>query len=85
FLVTGTAQTTRDLDWIRRNIPEDARCTVTDMTSSYAVLALMGPKARDILASVTKADLSNEAFPFSTFREIGIGYAPVRAARITYV
>lgn len=85
FLVTGTAQTTRDLDWIRRNIPEQARCTVTDMTSSHAVLALMGPKAREVLAKVTKADLSNEAFPFSTFREIGIGYAPVRAARITYV
>ena len=49
-------------------------------TSAYAVLALMGPQSRALLARVTNADLSNEAFPFATSREIEIGYALVRGA-----
>jgi 4-methylaminobutanoate oxidase (formaldehyde-forming) len=55
------------------------------MTSAYAVLGLMGPRSRDLLASVTPADLSNEAFPFLRSREIEIGYGLVRASRVTFV
>jgi 4-methylaminobutanoate oxidase (formaldehyde-forming) len=49
------------------------------------VLALMGPRARDVLASVTDADVSNAAFPFGSWREVMIAGAPVRALRVTYV
>jgi 4-methylaminobutanoate oxidase (formaldehyde-forming) len=45
----------------------------------------MGPRSRELLAALTDADLSNEAFPFATSREIDLGYALVRASRITYV
>jgi glycine cleavage system aminomethyltransferase T len=55
------------------------------MSSAYAVLGLMGPNSRRLLSSVTDADLSNEAFPFGTSRFIDVGYARVRASRITYV
>ncbi|MBN8955928.1 MAG: FAD-dependent oxidoreductase [Rhizobiales bacterium] len=85
LLVTGTAQATRDADWINRNMPDDARATLTDVTSAYAVIALMGPRARDILAKLTNAPLGNEAFPFGAIRPIGIGEATVLASRRTYV
>ncbi|AOF93112.1 FAD-dependent oxidoreductase [Sinorhizobium sp. RAC02] len=85
LLVTGSAQAVHDADWIRKNIVADAHVTLTDVTSAYAVLALMGPKSRDILARLTSADLSNEGFPFATIREIDIGYATAYANRMTYV
>jgi 4-methylaminobutanoate oxidase (formaldehyde-forming) len=71
--------------WLRRNTPEDARCTVTDITSGLAVLSVMGPNSRDLLSRVTDVDLSNEAFPFGTAQEIELGYATLRAVRVTFV
>jgi 4-methylaminobutanoate oxidase (formaldehyde-forming) len=85
LIVTGSAQVTRDAHWIRRHIPDGARATLSDVTGAYAVLGVMGPRARDLLARLTRADLSNEAFPFATSRELWLGRAPVRASRITYV
>jgi 4-methylaminobutanoate oxidase (formaldehyde-forming) len=85
LLVTGTAQATRDADWIRRNIPADAHAILTDVTSAYAVIAVMGPRARDLLARVSKAKLDNLSFPFGAVREIDVGPATVLAARRTYV
>ncbi len=85
LIVTGSAQATRDADWIRRNIDPAAHATLTDVTSAYAVIAVMGPRARDLLGRVTHADLSDAAFPFATMREIGLGYATVLAGRMTYV
>ena len=58
---------------------------ITDVTSSEAVLCVMGPNSRALLEAVSRADLSNAAHPFGTWREIEIGYARVRAARVTYV
>ncbi|TGW05153.1 aminomethyl transferase family protein, partial [Mesorhizobium sp. M2D.F.Ca.ET.145.01.1.1] len=70
---------------IVKNIPADAHAILTDVTSSYAVLALMGPRSRDLLAKLSSADLSNGGFPFATIREIDIGYATAYANRMTYV
>jgi 4-methylaminobutanoate oxidase (formaldehyde-forming) len=83
-ITTGTS-TIRDLDWLRREIPADAHVAVTDVTSAEAVVSVMGPRSRELLASLTDADLSNAAFPFGTAREIDLGMAFVRAARVTYV
>ena len=55
------------------------------MTNAHAVLNLCGPKARDVLASVTDADVTNAAFPFLAAREIVIGQAPALAVRVGYV
>ncbi len=63
LIVTAAATQTRDLAWLRRHIPEDARAVVFDATSAYAVLGLMGPRSRALLARLTDADLSNAAFP----------------------
>ncbi|HVY00832.1 MAG TPA: FAD-dependent oxidoreductase [Pseudorhodoplanes sp.] len=85
LLVTGTAQATRDADWISRNIPPEAHAVLTDVTSAYAVIAVMGPRSRELLSQLTRAPLDNAAFPFGAIREIGVGYATVHAARRTYV
>jgi 4-methylaminobutanoate oxidase (formaldehyde-forming) len=85
YIVTGTGFATHDFDWIQRNISPDARVQLVDITSSKAVLSLMGPKAREVLQQLSRDELSNEAFPFATCREIGVAGCPVLALRITYV
>ena len=85
LVVTGAAVAVHDLDWLKRNLPEDARVTITDVTSGLAVIGIMGPNSRALLNSLTPADLSNEAFPFGTSQELEIGFATLRALRITYV
>ena len=84
-IVTGTGFRTHDFAWIRQNLPPGLDATLTDVTEEQGTLALMGPRARDVLAAVTEADVGNAAFPFATHREIAIAGAPVRALRITYV
>ena len=58
---------------------------IVDVTGAEAVLAVMGPAARDLLQPLTTADLSAAAFPFGHAQEIDIGYVPVRAQRTSYV
>jgi glycine cleavage system aminomethyltransferase T/glycine/D-amino acid oxidase-like deaminating enzyme len=85
LLVTGSASIVRDLDWINRRIRPDAHVVAVDVTSSYAVFGVMGPASRQLLQGLTRADLSDEAFPFATSQVIDLGYSTVRATRITYV
>ena len=86
FMIVGGAETeVRDFFWLKRQIPDDAHCVLTNVTSSMGVLSIMGPKARDLLQSLTPADMSHAGFPFATSREIELGYAMVRASRITFV
>lgn len=85
LVVSAAATQVRDLTWLRDHIPSDARCLVEDVTSSMAVLSVMGPNARDLLQSLTLRDLGNDAFPFGTSRVIDMAYAKVRASRVTYV
>lgn len=85
LVVTAAATQTRDLAWLQRHIPADTRATAVDVSSSMAVLSVMGPHSRALLQSLTSADLSNAAFPFGTSQVIDLGYARVRASRITYV
>ncbi len=84
-VVTAAGAQTRDLAWLRHHVPDDARCTICDVTSGTAMFGLMGPNSRALLEAVSGADLGNDAFPFMTTRAIEIGYARVRAARLTYV
>ncbi|MFT4437781.1 GcvT family protein [Caballeronia sp. 15715] len=85
LVVTAGATQTRDFSWLERNIPSDANCIATDISSSLAVFGVMGPNSRALLEKVSGTDLSNESFPFATSRELEIGYARVRASRITFV
>lgn len=85
LIVTSATSQVRDFHWLKSHILGDAHAHLTDLTSAQAVISIMGPKARDLLASLTDADVSNEAFPFGTSQLINIAYATVRATRLTYV
>jgi glycine cleavage system aminomethyltransferase T/glycine/D-amino acid oxidase-like deaminating enzyme len=85
LLLTGTAQAVRDADWIRRQIPESARAVVTDATSAYALLAVMGPRSRELLGRVSRAAFDDAAFPYAALREIDLGYATAQAVRRSYM
>jgi glycine cleavage system T protein len=85
LIVTGCATQTRDFGWLCRSIPDGAHTIAVDVSSAYAVLGLMGPHSRDLLTTLTDADLSTAALPFATSQIIDLGYARVRASRITYV
>ena len=85
LIITAGAAATRDFQWIYRHIPPESYAVLTDVTSGWAVLGIMGPRSRELLSRVTDVDLANDAFPFMTSREIEIGYAVLRATRITYV
>ena len=86
FLVVTAAETeVRDFHWLKHHIPDDARCVLTNVTSAMGVISIMGPKSRDLLQAMTPMDMSNKAFPFASSQEIELGYALVRASRITFV
>jgi 4-methylaminobutanoate oxidase (formaldehyde-forming) len=70
--------------WMKRHLG-DAHAFVTDVTSGYAQINVQGPRSRELMQSLTSADLSNAAFPFRAAREIDIGYARVLCVRITYL
>lgn len=83
LVLTSPASTYRDLDWLRRTLPGTA--TVADVSGTMAMIAVMGPESRGFLQPLTDADLSHDAFPFGTSREIDLGLGFVRATRITYM
>jgi len=85
YIVTGTGFRTHDFGWIRDHIADGLDAQLTDVTESFGTLSLMGPTARDVLAAVTDAEVSNGAFPFGHVREIAIAGHTVRALRVTYV
>jgi 4-methylaminobutanoate oxidase (formaldehyde-forming) len=85
LIVTGTAFGNHDIAWIRRQLTPEDNVEVRDITSSLACLGLWGPRARDILGSIGVPDLTNEAFPYMTAREIVVGPVPCLALRVTYV
>jgi sarcosine dehydrogenase len=85
YIVTGTGFATHDFHWISSNIPGDCDARLTDVTASFGVLSLMGPKARDVLRAVTADDVSHASLPFARMKEITAAGAAVRALRITYV
>ncbi len=85
YLVTGTGFATHDFDWIARHIPPGLDAQLTDVTSAHAVLAVMGPRSRELLAALTRDDVSNAAFPFGQARRLQLAGAPLLALRVTYV
>jgi heterotetrameric sarcosine oxidase gamma subunit len=84
-VVTGGATGMTDLKWFAGHLPADGRASIADLTSAWTTIGLWGPRARDVLRSVTADDVSHAGFPFGTCREIELGGATVLASRISYV
>ena len=85
LVITGGATGPLDLSWMRMHLPGDGSAAITDVTSSLCSIGLWGPRARELLRRATTSDLSNEAFPYMTARQIMVGEVPVLALRISYV
>ena len=85
LIVTGSAQPQRDADWIVRQTRAGERASLSDVSALYSVLSVMGPHARELMARVSGADLSPGGLRFAHTREIDLGLARVRAARMSYV
>src|SRR5438132_1372553 len=84
-VVTGGADGMRDRKWFTDHLPDDGAVQLTDLTSSWATIGVWGPRARDLLQSITGADVSNEGFAFGTCRFLDIGPVRALASRISYV
>lgn len=86
FLVVSIAiSQRRDLSWFQRMTDPSWRVHISDVTSGLPMLALMGPKSRELLSRISPDDFSDEAFPFGTSRVVDLGYARVRVSRLTFV
>jgi glycine cleavage system aminomethyltransferase T len=84
-VVTGGLHGMADLKWFADHLPEDGSAQVHDLTSAWTTLGLWGPRARDILQSLTSDDVSHEGFPFARCRMIEVGSVRALALRISYV
>jgi 4-methylaminobutanoate oxidase (formaldehyde-forming) len=85
LVVSGAATSLRDFHWLRDHAREAARVEIRDITEELAVLSVMGPRSRELLAPLASEDLGNTAFPYRSSREIEIADIPLRATRISYV
>jgi dimethylglycine dehydrogenase len=85
FLVSAGAYERHDHDYLRKALPGDESVSFERLTTAMGVLVLAGPRSRDVLSKLTRADLSNEAFPWLTGQPISIGAAPVDALRVNFI
>lgn len=84
FVVTGGGMSLHDLAWMKRHAPTDGSVQINNLSSGLCCVGVWGPRARDLVQSVSEDDLSNESFPYLTAREVYAGYVPCFAVRISY-
>lgn len=85
FIITGTAFGVHDFMWLKKHLPKDGSVALRDVSSSFAMINVCGPRSRELLQGLSEDDFGNEAFPFGQCRQVVIGYAPVLALRVTYI
>ena len=85
YLVSAGAYERHDHDYLRKALPRDGTVNFERLTTAMGVLVLAGPRSRDVLAKLTDADLSSEAFPWLTGKKISIGLAQVDALRVNFI
>ena len=85
FLVSAGALERHDYDYLVKSTPTDGSVRLEKVTTAHGVLVLAGPSSRAVLAKITDADLSNDAFPWLTGQRIDIGAASVKAFRVNFV
>lgn len=85
FIITGTAFGVHDFTWLKKHLPKDGSVALRDVTSSFAMINVCGPRSRELLQGLSEDDFGNDAFSFGQCRQVVIGYAPVLALRVTYI
>jgi glycine cleavage system aminomethyltransferase T len=84
-VITGAFDGPRDKHWFRRHLPDDGSVHMADLTSALVTIGVWGPRARDLVQSLTDHDLSNEAFPYGSTQAVDFGSINARLFRISYV
>ena len=84
FVVAAAFTHTHVEALIRNQIPEDARCVITDVSGSWSMLSVQGPHSRALLQAVSPHDFSNQSFPYGAAQEIQLGYQTLLAQRLSY-
>ncbi|GAA1853479.1 GcvT family protein [Asanoa iriomotensis] len=74
-----------DVDWFVRHLPADGSVAVRDTTAGTCCVGVWGPRARDLVQSLTTDDFSNEGFRYFRARRAHVGVVPVTALRLSYV
>ena len=85
WVVSGAAQTIKDLHWLKSHIQEDEFCCVSDITNAWAVMGVMGPDSRSLLSDTLNHEMGTEKFPFGSFQPVELGSTRAYAARVSYV
>lgn len=85
YLVSAGAYERHDFDYLKKNMPSDGSVSLQKVTTQYGVLVIAGPRSRELLQSVTDADLSTAAFPWLTGQFINVGHAQAQALRVNFV
>ena len=85
YLVSAGAYERHDFDYLRKHLPTDGSVILQKVTTQYGVLVIAGPRSRELLQSVTDADLSSAAFPWLTGQFINVGHAQAQALRVNFV
>ena len=85
YLVSAGAFQRLDHDWILKWMPSDGSVQCENLTNSTGVLVVSGPKARELMTSVSKDDFSNENLKWLSAKNVDVGYAPVNAMRVNFV
>jgi len=85
WVISGAAQTIKDLHWLKSHIAEDEFCCVSDITNAWAMLGVMGPGSRELLTETLNHDMTTESFPFGSFQAVELGMTRAYAGRVSYV
>lgn len=85
YLVSTPNGEVRNLDQLSRLLPQDGSVILENLSGQLGVIAIAGPKSREILQPLTDNDLSNAAFPWLSAQLGEVGYArDVRLIRVSY-
>ena len=85
FLITAAAAKWHDMQWLQEHLPNDNDIAIKDISLDYGTLVVAGPKSRELLQTMTNADLSNAAFPWLSYQELQFAGIKVMAMRVNYV
>jgi dimethylglycine dehydrogenase len=74
------------LRWFERKLPSGSQAAVKlrSLRNELLGFAIAGPRSRELLSRLVHDDLTNEAFPFLTFRETTVGMIPAKIGRISF-